>query len=115
MLNGIDVDENGSVEPLPGEAGVQVAYEQAYRMADMPLQAVGIQNLGTGTPTFILVAPTKTPGGGGGASGSTQAAPPGQQRTAKPPPGQQKTKGPPKNSTGSSNDTTTKNGNNSGN
>ncbi len=45
MLTGIDVDENGLVEPLPGEAGVQVAYEQAYRMADMPSRQWGFQTL----------------------------------------------------------------------
>jgi serine/threonine protein kinase len=100
MVNGIDLDEDGVVEPLVGEAGVLVAYEQAYRMADMPLQAVGIQNIGTGTPTFILIAPTRTPGGGGSSVGGStpvpaQNTPPGRVKTAKPPPpGQQKTKVP---------------------
>ncbi|MGE5462105.1 MAG: anti-sigma factor domain-containing protein, partial [Syntrophothermus sp.] len=109
MVNGIDLDEDGVVEPVFNEAGVLVAYEQAYHMADMPLQAVGIRNLGTGTPTFVLV--TVTPGGGGGRGGqtvlptqntppgqqnNTSAPPPGQQKTPKPPPpGQQKTKEPP--------------------
>jgi serine/threonine protein kinase len=88
MLNGIDVDENGVVEAIAGEGGAQIAFEQAYRMADMPLQAVGILNLGTGTPTFVMVTPTKTPGGGssgGSSTGVTQQVPPGQQRTPKPP------------------------------
>jgi serine/threonine protein kinase len=97
MLTGIDADEDGQVEPLPGEAGAQVAYEQAYRMADMPLQAVGILNIGTGTPTFMLVAPSSTPhgggGGGGSGSGGTNTGGGGgsnPQPTRKVPPGQQK-------------------------
>ena len=108
MLIGIDLDEDGVIEPLPGEAGGQVAYEQAYRMADMPLEAVGIQNLGTGTPTFILVTPSRTPGGSGGSTGATPNAPPGQQKT---PPGKQKTKDPP----GKNNNNTTTNNTNNGN
>jgi serine/threonine protein kinase len=120
MLNGIDADEDGQVEPLVGEAGALVAYQQAYRMADMPLQPVGILNMGTGTPTFILVAPSATPGGGGGGStiGSTQQVPPGQQRTARPtndnkPPA--RTKKPTGKNAGTSSNTTTSNGNGNGN
>jgi hypothetical protein len=122
MLNGIDSDENGVIDAIVGEGGAQAAYEQAYQMADMPLQAVGIMNLGTGTPTFILVAPSKTPGGGGGSGGSTTGSTPqapGQQRTPRPqntknsPP---KTKKPTGNNTGStSNTTTNNNGNGNGN
>ena len=114
MLNGSDLDEDGKVEPLPGEAGMQVAYEKAYRMADMPLQAVGILNLGTGTPTFILVAPSNAPEGGSGAAtaGATARVPPGQQKTDKPPPGKQKTKDPPGKNSASSSNNTTNNGNN---
>jgi serine/threonine protein kinase len=128
MLNGVDVDEDGVVESIVGEGGALAAFEQAYQMADMPLQAVGIMNLGTGTPTFILVAPSSTHSGSGGSSGggsggsssgSTQQAPPGQQKTSKPPPGQQKTKKPTGNNTGTSSNsttgnTTTNNGNNGG-
>ena len=92
MLNGIDLDEDGLIEPVPGEAGSQVAYEQAYRMADMPLAAVGIVNIGTGTPTFIFTPATAIGGGGtGGSPASTPAptdrVPPGQTRI---PPGQEK-------------------------
>jgi hypothetical protein len=123
MLNGIDTDENGVIEAIVGEGGAQAAYEQAYQMADMPLQAVGIMNLGTGTPTFILVAPSNAPGGGGGGGGggsTTVSTPqsPGQQRTPKPP----NTKKPPPNTkkpTGNSNNptsnTTTNNTNNGNN
>ena len=97
MLNGSDLDEDGRTEALPGESGAQMAYEQAYRMADMPLAAVGIQNLGTGTPTFILIPATNLSGGGGigGPSvtaGPTLHIPPGQQRT----PGRERTPRPPK-------------------
>lgn len=93
MLNGIDLDQNGKIDPKPGEGGAQAAYDQTYHLADMPLEPVGILNLGTGTPTFISVPPTVTPGGGGnGGSGSvtqapTQRVPPGQEKD---PPGQDK-------------------------
>jgi serine/threonine protein kinase len=126
MLDGIDADDDGLVEPLAGEAGAVVAYEQSYHMADMYLQPVGILNMGTGTPTFILVAPSRTPGssGGGGSTdltpGATQRVPPGQQRTARPtndkklPPTKKKPTG---NNNGTSNTTTnnTNNGNGNGN
>jgi len=86
MLNGVDQDQNGTVEPSAGEAGAQLVYEQAYRMGDMPLTVVGIMNIGTGTPTFILVTPTRTSGSGSNGGGGTNP-----QATRKPPPGQQKT------------------------
>jgi len=102
MVNGIDLDQGGVVEPLPGEAGVLVAYEQAFHMADMPLKAVGIQNIGTGTPTFFPITPTKTPGNSGSHGGVVSTpgpalnTPPAQQSTSRPPaPGPQKTKEPP--------------------
>ena len=87
MLNGIDIDQDGNVDPKPGEGGAQAAYDAAYHMADMPLQAVGILNLGTGTPTFISVPPTVPGSGGndGGAPAATERVPPGQQgRTPRP-------------------------------
>lgn len=104
MLNGIDLDQNGTVDPKPGEGGAQSAYDQAYHLADMPLQPVGILNLGTGTPTFISLPPTNKPGSsnGGNSTGSpsvtqapTQKPPPSQEKD---PPGQDKkpTKKPPK-------------------
>lgn len=94
MLNGIDLDQDGRIGPKPGEGGAQSAYDQAYHLADMPLQPVGILNLGTGTPTFISIPPTIQPGGGNEGNGSssatkapTQRVPPGQQND---PPGQDK-------------------------
>lgn len=106
MLDGIDLDEDGIIEPVNGEAGAQVAYEQAYHMSDMPLQPVGIMNLGTGTATFIFSTSTPNPGGGNGSgSAPTERVPPGQVRT---PPGQEdKTRRPP------GNDNNTNNNNNS--
>jgi hypothetical protein len=84
MLNGIDADQDGTIDPKLGEGGAQAAYDAAYHMADMPLEAVGILNLGTGTPTFISV-PNANPGsGGGGVPVATERIPPGQQRTARP-------------------------------
>jgi len=85
MLHGIDADEDGSVDARPGEGGAETAYDQAYHMADMPLQPVGIFNIGTGTPTFIIVpAATRTSGGGGGGGSSQPTARP--RNTAKPKP-----------------------------
>jgi hypothetical protein len=87
MLNGIDIDEDGKIDPKPGEGGAQVAYDQVYHMADMPLRPVGILNFGTGTPTFVIIpATTLTAGGGPGTGVPTQRIPPGQQHT---PPGPQ--------------------------
>jgi hypothetical protein len=107
MLNGIDLDADGIIEPVPNEGGAQTAYEQAYHMADMPLQAIGILNIGTGTPTFITV-PNSNPGGGNGGSGdaATPRVPPGQQNV---PPGQQRK------TPHSSNDTTDSGGGGHGN
>jgi tRNA A-37 threonylcarbamoyl transferase component Bud32 len=116
MLNGIDVDSNGSIDPVAGEGGAQTAYDQAYHMADMPLRPVGIFNLGTGTPTFVAVSATSSGSGGGGGGGSVNAT-----ATPKPkvtPPGQVKTQRPPKtpkgNTNTSTNTTTTNNSNNGG-
>jgi serine/threonine protein kinase len=122
MLNGIDADEDGVVEAILGEGGAQLVYEQAYQMADMPLQGVGIMNVGTGTPTFILVVPSGTPRGGGDGGGSTtgatQQGPPGPQRTQKPPNTKKpppNTKKPTGNNNGSTSNTTTNNTNNGNN
>jgi hypothetical protein len=85
MLNGIDSDNNGSVDAKLGEGGAETAYEAAYHMADMPLEAVGIANLGTGTPSFISVPPTNSGGSGGGGNTASTRVPPGQQnRTPRP-------------------------------
>jgi hypothetical protein len=35
IRNGIDVNGNESIEPIPGEGGAMTAYEHAYYMADM--------------------------------------------------------------------------------
>ncbi len=84
MLNGIDLDNNGKVDAKLGEAGGLTAYEQAYHMADMPLEAVGISNIGTGTPTFISVPATNSGGSGGGGNTPATRVPPGQNRTPRP-------------------------------
>ena len=111
MLDGIDLDEDGIIEPVNGEAGAQVAYEQAFHMPDMPLQPVGIMNIGTGTPTFIFSTTTPNPGDGNGSGGSgsspTEHVPPGQVRT---PPGQEdKTRRPPGNDNNTNNNNNNRN------
>ena len=35
IRNGIDVNGNEIIEPIPGEGGAVTAYEHAYYMADM--------------------------------------------------------------------------------
>jgi serine/threonine protein kinase len=58
ILNGIDLNENGTVDALAEECGVLVAYDAAYRMADMPL--LPVNPLDTPTPNFGSVTPTQT-------------------------------------------------------
>jgi hypothetical protein len=37
LVPGADANESGVPEPIPGECGVDIAYEEAYSMADMPI------------------------------------------------------------------------------
>ena len=37
MLDGIDIDGNESIDPVPGEGGAMTAFEHAEYMADMPI------------------------------------------------------------------------------
>jgi serine/threonine protein kinase len=69
LLNGMDEDENGKIEPISSECGMLTTYEYAYYMADMPLLPVNPLDTptATGTPsptatgsTFIS-RPTNTP------------------------------------------------------
>jgi serine/threonine protein kinase len=39
MLNGIDINGNESIDPIPGEGGAITAYEHAGYMSDMPILA----------------------------------------------------------------------------
>jgi hypothetical protein len=84
MLNGIDLDDNGQVDPVLGEAGAVVAYDQAYHMADMPLLPVGILNSGTGTPSFILVTATNAPNNNNNNGGSVNTGPTARPRNTPP-------------------------------
>jgi serine/threonine protein kinase len=75
IVNGIDLNENGTVERTSEECGVLAAYEAAYRMVDMPLLPVnplaatptamtGVATTSqTATPTlsFLSATPTKRP------------------------------------------------------
>ena len=95
MLNGLDLDGNGSIEPAT-EGGAQAAYMYSYGMADMPLEPTGlIAGIGTSTPPGGIYQPTTSSNGsnggsssGGGGSGEgvspTQHVPPGQVKTKKP-------------------------------
>ena len=60
MLSGIDLNENGGVEPIPGECGALVANEYTYRMADMPLLPVAAEEIATPsqttTPSALILA-----------------------------------------------------------
>jgi len=57
ILNGVDQDDNGTIEPASGECGVRTAYEYAYYMADMPLLPVNPLDTPTATAT---ASPTST-------------------------------------------------------
>ena len=64
MLSGIDLNENGRVEPVPGECGALAASEYTYRMADMSLLPVAEGEIATPsqTPTpssLIFATPTR--------------------------------------------------------
>ena len=57
ILNGIDLNESGTVEAIAGECGVKDTYEATYRMSDMPLLPVNPID----TPTPIPGVPTSSP------------------------------------------------------
>ena len=61
ILNGIDLNENGTIEPAAGECGVLTAYEATYRMADMPLLPVNPLDTPTANPGSATPSPTATP------------------------------------------------------
>ena len=72
ILNGVDQNDNGKIEPASGECGVLTAYEYAYYMADMPLLLVDPLDTPTAvtetitpppTATIIIVRPTSTSAG----------------------------------------------------
>jgi len=105
MLNGLDLDGNGSIDPVK-EGGAEAAYRYSYGMADMPLEPTGlIAGIGTNTPPGGIYQPTSgsgggggngsgggnatatvgSGGGGGGTPAPTQHVPPGQVNTDKPP------------------------------
>jgi serine/threonine protein kinase len=90
MLNGLDMNRNGTIEDELGEGGAQAVYTYAYAMADMPLTATGlIAGIGTPTPPGGLYEPTSVGGGNGGGGGGavpTEHIPPGQVKTDKPKP-----------------------------
>jgi hypothetical protein len=62
ILNGIDVDNNGKVDTVPGECGAKSVYEFAYYMADMPISPVSISYqltaVAAATSSPISAAPT---------------------------------------------------------
>jgi len=58
MLNGIDLNENGTVDSIAQECGVMAAYEATYRMADMPL--LPVNPLDTPTAMTGLATPSQT-------------------------------------------------------
>jgi hypothetical protein len=60
ILNGIDKNENGEIEPISDECGVLVAYESTYKMADMPLLPVTANPVDTLSATSDTVTPSQT-------------------------------------------------------
>jgi hypothetical protein len=55
LLNGVDLDQDRSVEFAPGECGLESAVEAAYFMADMPILPVDI------VPAATVTGPPNTP------------------------------------------------------
>jgi hypothetical protein len=84
MLNGVDINTNGVVEPLAGEAGAVTTYNESFYMADMPLLRVGV--FGDFTPMATFSGSSTGGGGGGGIVEPTKKPPPGQNKTDKPAP-----------------------------
>ncbi len=77
MLNGLDIDSDGKVEPVSSECGVLTGYEHAYRMVDMPLLPVNLLD----TPT-----PTATSSTSVGPTNASVQPPTTSQNTLAPPP-----------------------------
>jgi hypothetical protein len=59
MLNGLDRNEDGKIEPDAEECGVLVAYEATYHMADMPLLPLSVNVLGTLTAMSETIVPSQ--------------------------------------------------------
>jgi hypothetical protein len=65
MLNGVDKNEDGQIEPTFEECGLLVAFQSTYHMADMPLLPVTGNPLASGTLTamseMVTASQTTTP------------------------------------------------------
>ena len=87
MLNGVDLNNNGTIEPVTDECGAQFAYIYAYGMADMPLASTGlVAGFGTPTPPGGLYEPTAMDDDGDSIGSTPQPGhtPPGQVNTRRP-------------------------------
>jgi serine/threonine protein kinase len=93
MLNGVDKNEDGEIQPIADECGIRVAYDSVYHMADMPLlpvtaippsSAIAISETVTASQTatplsLFNVTPTRQPTQNGGpvtVAPTNQPAPP---------------------------------------
>ncbi len=96
LLNGMDEDHNGKIEPVSGECGVLTTYEFAYHMADMPLLPVNPLETPTATNTpSAFIRPTRTSERSPNTSPNT-AVPTADNPPNNPPGNPQPTKKPPK-------------------
>jgi hypothetical protein len=96
ILQGVDQDEDGRIEPASEECGALAARDSAYNMADMPLLPLAISALRTPTvtpptaassPTATSVAPVaRTPTRRPGTSASPLPVSPTQAPVIQPPP-----------------------------
>lgn len=98
LLNGTDLDNNGTVDALAGECGTETIYAYAYDMADMPILPVSIsyQLTAIADGTLFPATPTKLDANPENPSVAATPKPKPTQRprpTRKPPP---KTKEPKK-------------------
>jgi len=103
LLNGIDVDGDGSIDSVEGECGANVIFESSYLMAEMPLLPVGLLPTVTITATGltstpvpsvitapIIVSPTRSGSGPQNTAVPPAATRPGNSQNDKPKPTKKK-------------------------
>jgi hypothetical protein len=61
MLNGVDKDENGEIEPILEECGVLLTQDEAYQMANMPLLPANAAALTSALTASLTPTQTSTP------------------------------------------------------
>jgi len=68
MMNGVDLNGNGIIEPTAGECGAQIAFEEVYSMADMAIYPYMAPPSSTSVPKQNNGSNSNNGGGGGEAA-----------------------------------------------